>query len=80
MANEYMKSNETAAGLVIPAKVRKAATDTSSVNKAQFMVELVQQWHQCQHHAQARVHLWDLHRLSRVFTHSLKADVDRNYV
>jgi hypothetical protein len=37
MANEYMKSNETAAGLVIPAKVRKAATDTSSVNKAQFM-------------------------------------------
>jgi hypothetical protein len=37
MANEYMKSNETAAGLVIPAKVRKSATDTSSVNKAQFM-------------------------------------------
>jgi hypothetical protein len=37
MANEYMKSNETAAGLVIPAKVRKAATDTSSVNKADFM-------------------------------------------
>jgi hypothetical protein len=33
MANEYMKSNETAAGLVIPAKVRKAATDKSSVNK-----------------------------------------------
>jgi hypothetical protein len=37
MANEYMKSNETAAGLVIPAKVRKAATDTSSVNKGDFM-------------------------------------------
>ena len=33
MANEYMKSNDTAAGLVIPAKVRKAATDKSSVNK-----------------------------------------------
>jgi hypothetical protein len=37
MANEYMNSNDTAAGLVIPAKVRKAATDTSSVNKADFM-------------------------------------------
>ena len=37
MANEYMTSNDTAAGLVIPAKVRKAATDTSSVNKADFM-------------------------------------------
>lgn len=36
MANEYMNSNETAAGLVIPAKVRKAATDTSSINKADF--------------------------------------------
>jgi hypothetical protein len=32
MANEYMKSNETAAGLVIPVKMRKAATDKSSVN------------------------------------------------
>ena len=31
MANEYMNSNDTAAGLVIPAKVRKAATDKSSV-------------------------------------------------
>lgn len=31
MANEYMNSNETAAGLVIPAKTRKAATDKSSV-------------------------------------------------
>lgn len=31
-----MNSNETAAGLVIPAKVRKAATDTSSINKADF--------------------------------------------
>jgi len=31
MANEYMKSNETAAGLVIPVKMRKAATDKSSV-------------------------------------------------
>lgn len=37
MANEYMKSNDTAAGLVIPAKTRSAATDTSSVNKADFM-------------------------------------------
>jgi hypothetical protein len=37
MANEYMNSNDTAAGLVIPAKVRKAATDTSSVNKGDFM-------------------------------------------
>jgi len=36
MANEYMTSNDTAAGLVIPAKVRKAATDVSSVNKADF--------------------------------------------
>ena len=32
MSNEYMKSNDTAAGLVIPAKQRKAATDKSSVN------------------------------------------------
>ena len=31
MSNEYMKSNETAAGLVIPAKTRSAATDKSSV-------------------------------------------------
>lgn len=31
MSNEYMKSNDTAAGLVIPAKTRKAATDMSSV-------------------------------------------------
>jgi len=31
MANEYMKSNDTAAGLVIPAKQRSAATDKSSV-------------------------------------------------
>jgi hypothetical protein len=31
MANEYMKSNETAAGLVIPVKTRSAATDKSSV-------------------------------------------------
>ena len=31
MANEYMNSNETAAGLVIPVKTRKAATDKSSV-------------------------------------------------
>ncbi len=31
MANEYMKSNDTAAGLVIPAKTRSAATDKSSV-------------------------------------------------
>lgn len=31
MANEYMNSNETAAGLVIPAKTRTAATDKSSV-------------------------------------------------
>jgi hypothetical protein len=31
MANEYMNSNETAAGLVIPAKQRSAATDKSSV-------------------------------------------------
>ena len=33
MANEYMKSNDNAAGLVIPVKMRKAATDKSSVNK-----------------------------------------------
>ena len=33
MANEYMNSNVTGAGLVVPAKVRKAATDKSSVNK-----------------------------------------------
>lgn len=32
MANEYLKSNDTAAGLVIPAKTRSAATDKSSVN------------------------------------------------
>jgi hypothetical protein len=31
MANEYMKSNETAPGLVIPVKTRSAATDKSSV-------------------------------------------------
>jgi hypothetical protein len=37
MANEYMNSNVTGAGLVVPAKVRKAATDTSSVNKADFV-------------------------------------------
>ena len=37
MANEYMNSNVTGAGLTIPAKVRKAATDVSSVNKADFM-------------------------------------------
>jgi hypothetical protein len=37
MANEYMNSNVTGAGLTVPAKVRKAATDTSSVNKADFM-------------------------------------------
>jgi len=33
MANEYMNSNVTGAGLTVPAKVRKAATDKSSVNK-----------------------------------------------
>jgi hypothetical protein len=33
MANEYMNSNVLGAGLVVPAKVRKAATDKSSVNK-----------------------------------------------
>jgi len=32
MANEYMNSNVTGAGLVIPAKQRSAATDKSSVN------------------------------------------------
>jgi hypothetical protein len=37
MANEYMNSNVLGAGLTVPAKVRKAATDTSSVNKADFM-------------------------------------------
>jgi hypothetical protein len=37
MANEYMNSNVTGAGLVVPAKIRKAATDISSVNKADFM-------------------------------------------
>ena len=37
MANEYMNSNVTGAGLTVPAKVRKAATDVSSVNKADFM-------------------------------------------
>ena len=31
MANEYMTSNDTAAGLVIPVKTRSAATDKSSV-------------------------------------------------
>jgi hypothetical protein len=31
MANEYMNSNVTGAGLTVPAKVRKAATDKSSV-------------------------------------------------
>lgn len=31
MSNEYMTSNDTAAGLVIPAKTRSAATDKSSV-------------------------------------------------
>lgn len=36
MANEYMNSNVVAAGLTVPAKQRKAATDTSSVNKADF--------------------------------------------
>jgi hypothetical protein len=33
MANEYMNSNVTGEGLTVPAKVRKAATDKSSVNK-----------------------------------------------
>jgi len=33
MANEYMNSNVLGAGLTVPAKVRKAATDMSSVNK-----------------------------------------------
>jgi len=33
MANEYMNSNVTGAGLTVPAQVRKAATDKSSVNK-----------------------------------------------
>lgn len=32
MANEYMNSNVTGAGLVVPAKVRKDATDKSSVS------------------------------------------------
>jgi len=36
MANEYMKSMDVAAGHVIPAKKRKAATDVSSVNNADF--------------------------------------------
>jgi len=36
MANEYMNSNVTGAGLTVPAKTRKAATDVSSVNKADF--------------------------------------------
>lgn len=31
MSMEYTKSNQTAAGLVIPAKTRSAATDKSSV-------------------------------------------------
>ena len=31
MSNEYMNSNVLGAGLVIPAKTRKAATDKSSV-------------------------------------------------
>lgn len=35
MAN-YENSNVTAPGLVVPAKVRKAALDTSSVNKGDF--------------------------------------------
>jgi hypothetical protein len=33
MANEYMNSNVFGAGLQVPAKMRKAATDKSSVNK-----------------------------------------------
>jgi len=33
MANEYMNSNVTGAGLTVPAKVRKAATDKSSWGK-----------------------------------------------
>jgi hypothetical protein len=33
MANEYMNSNVFGAGLQVPAKVRKAATDKSAVNK-----------------------------------------------
>jgi hypothetical protein len=33
MANEYMNSNVTGAGLAVPAKVRKAATDKSSWGK-----------------------------------------------
>lgn len=33
MANEYMNNRVYGAGLSIPAKVRKAATDKSSVNK-----------------------------------------------
>ena len=32
MANEYMNSNVTGAGLTVPARVRKAATDKSSVS------------------------------------------------
>jgi hypothetical protein len=32
MANEYMNSNVFGAGLQIPVKMRKAATDMSSVN------------------------------------------------
>lgn len=32
MANEYMNSNVLGAGLTVPAKVRKAATDKSSVS------------------------------------------------
>jgi hypothetical protein len=31
MANEYMNSNVLGAGLTVPAKVRKAATDKSSI-------------------------------------------------
>lgn len=37
MANEYMNSNVVGAGLTVPAKTRKSATDVSSVNKADFM-------------------------------------------
>ena len=37
MAEEYTKSNVFGAGLNVPTKIRKAATDTSSVNKADFM-------------------------------------------
>ena len=33
MANEYMNSNVVAAGLTVPAKVRKAATDFSAAGR-----------------------------------------------